>query len=229
MPKASSSAASPVSQGSSLSDKIREAILAQKFRPGDRLNETVLAREFNAGRIPIREALMRLEEQGLAVNRPRRGMFVNSLSDQESRQASSVRLVLEVEALKLCQAQCSPELLNRLESLLKRMEACGSGSPWEAAELDIEFHRTIWHFSGNEYLEKTLDSLCTVLFAHRALDAIGDARHHWMLGHHRMLLEFIEGRSEVTAEEAMLAHLQRGYEDPEQFSSLASESLEPAR
>ena len=220
MPKAS---ASPVSLGSSLADKIREAILAQRFKPGDRLNETVLAREFNASRILIREALMRLEEQGLAVSQPRRGMFVNSLGSRDTRQVSSVRLVLEIEVLKLCRARCTKELVDRLKGLLAKMAASRSGSPWEAAELDIEFHRTLWRFSGNAHLEKLLDSLCTVLFAHRALDAIGDDRLRWLLGHHQLLLDFIEGRTTLTAEEVMLGHLKSGYEEPEQFSSLAPE------
>ncbi len=229
MSKASRSHASSVSQGSCLADKIREEILARRFKPGDRLNETVLAREFSASRILIREALMRLEEQGLAISQPRRGMFVNSLSEQETRQVSSVRLILEAEALKLCRARCAPPLIERMKKLLERMEAAGAGSPWDAAEVDLEFHRTIWHFCGNDYLEKTLNSLCTVLFAHRALDAIGDDRLRWLLDHHRLLLDYIEGRSTLAAEEVVLRHLKNGYQDPEEFSSMAVEKLAHVR
>ena len=222
MPKASPSTLHPISQGSSLADQIRKAIFAQRFKPGDHLNETLLAGEFKASRILIREALMRLEEQGLAVSQPRRGMFVNSLGDRETRQVNSIRLVLEAEALKLCRARCSPELVGQLKGLLEQMEACGTGSPWEAAQIDLEFHRTIWRFSGNEYLEKALDSLCTVLFAHRALEAVGgDERLRWLLSHHKLLLDFIENCSKLTAEESLLAHLKIGYQDPEQYSSLA--------
>ena len=209
------------SQGAVLAEKIRDAILTQRFRPGDRLNETSLAREFGASRIPIREALMRLEEQGLAVSQPRRGMFVNSLSAQETRQVNSVRLVLEAEALKLCQQQCTAEMVAHLSAMLAPMEAWQGGSQWEAAELDLEFHRAMWRFSGNECLEKTLNTLCTVLFAHRALDAIGDDRMRWMLSHHRSLLEVVEGRSEMTPEEAIVGHVQIGYDAPEEFSSFA--------
>ncbi len=222
MSNAPATSESRISQGSSLAGKIREAILAQRFKPGDRLNETSLARKFKSGRILIREALMRLEEQGLVINQPRRGMFVNSLSAEETKQVTSIRLVLESEAIKLCRAQCTPELARHLSGLIAKMEVSSASSPWESAQLDLEFHRTIWRSAGNEYLEKTLNSLCTVLFAHRALGAIEDEHLRWILGHHRTLLEVIEGRSDLSPEQALLGHLKIGYDDPEQFSSLAA-------
>src|SRR4051794_591821 len=79
-----------------------EAILAGKFRPGDRLNESELGRRFQISRAPIREALQQLQEQGLVLNQPRRGMFVVSLTDQDIDKINSLRLILESEALLLC-------------------------------------------------------------------------------------------------------------------------------
>jgi len=206
---------------STLADKIREGILSHRYPPGERLNESSLAREFDVSRIVVRQALANLEEHGLAVNQPRRGMFVNSLSDEETQQVNSVRLVLEVEALKLCRAQRTVEMVRRFEALLARMESWKGGSQWEASELDLEFHRTIWRYSGNEHLQKALNSLCTVLFARRVLAGIGDDRMRWLLSHHRLLLDVIEDRSDDSPEAAVLAHLQMGYDDPERFSSFA--------
>jgi DNA-binding GntR family transcriptional regulator len=168
----------------------------------------------------VRQALASLEEHGLAVNQPRRGMFVNSLSDEETAQVNSVRLVLEVEALKLCRAQRSAEMERRFEAILARMENWSGGSQWEAAELDLEFHRAIWHFSGNGYLMRSLNSLCTVLFARRVLVGVEDARMRWILSHHRLLFDVIEDRSDASPEEAMLNHLKMGYDHPERFSSI---------
>jgi DNA-binding GntR family transcriptional regulator len=212
---------SSASVKSTLADKIREAIISHKYKPGERLNETSLAREFDVGRIMVRQALASLEEHGLAVNQPRRGMFVNSLSDDETAQVNSVRLVLEVEALKLCQAQRSAEMERRFETILARMENWTSGSQWEAAELDLEFHRAIWQFSGNDYLMRALNSLCTVLFARRVLVGVENDRMRWILSHHRLLLDVIQDRSNASPEEAMLNHLKIGYENPERFSSVA--------
>src|SRR3954463_6410511 len=78
------------------------AILSGKFKPGDRLNESELGRQLRVSRAPIREALQQLQEQGLGMNYPRRGMFVVSLTEQDIRKINSLRLLLEAEALLLC-------------------------------------------------------------------------------------------------------------------------------
>jgi DNA-binding GntR family transcriptional regulator len=225
MAKAKSKSASAVELKTSLVEKIRDGIISQKYKAGARLNETSLAREFNVSRIPVREALMQLEERGLAVSQPRRGMFVNSLNEVDTQQINSVRLVLEAEALKLCRALISAEMMRNLNSMVTAMEQWQSGSQLEAAELDLDFHRAIWHYSGNRYLEKTLNTLSPILFAHRALDGISDDRLRWILSHHRSLLNVIEGVSPESPEAAILAHLRAGYKDPERFSSMALESL----
>ena len=223
MAKAKSKSVSAVELKSLLVEKIRDGIISRKYKAGARLNETSLAREFNVSRIPIREALMQLEERGLAVSQPRRGMFVNSHNEVDTQQINSVRLVLEAEALKLCRALISAEMMRNLNSMVTAMEQWQSGTQLEAAELDLEFHRAIWNYSGNRFLEKTLNTLSPILFAHRALDGISDDRLRWILSHHRSLLNVIEGVSPESPEEAILAHLRVGYKDPDRFSSMALE------
>lgn len=224
MTKAKPKSGSAVELKSLLVEKIRDGIISRKYKAGARLNETSLAREFNVSRIPVREALMQLEERGLAVSQPRRGMFVNSLDEVDTQQINSVRLVLEAEAMKLCRALLSAEMTRTLNSMVTAMEQWRSGTQLEAAELDLEFHRAIWSYSGNRYLEKTLNTLSPILFAHRALDGISDDRLRWILSHHRSLLNVIEGISQESPEEAILAHLRVGYKDPERFSSMALEN-----
>ncbi len=224
MNEARSKNTTPAEFKSSLVEKIRDGIVSQKYKAGARLNEASLSREFSVSRIQVREALMQLEEHGLAVSQPRRGMFVNNLSEVDTQQINSVRLVLEAEALKLCRARISAEMTRTLNGLVTAMEKWQSGSPLEAAELDLKFHRAIWYFGGNRYLEKALNTLSPILFAHRALDGISDDRMRWILNHHRSLLNVIEGSSPESPEEAILAHLRAGYKDPDRFSSMALEN-----
>src|SRR5450432_4132166 len=80
---------------------LRADIMSGKYRPGDRLNESQIARELNISRIPVREALSQLQEQGLVQNRERRGMFVINIGPDEVQQITSLRLVLETEAMRL--------------------------------------------------------------------------------------------------------------------------------
>jgi DNA-binding GntR family transcriptional regulator len=206
---------------------LRDAIITGRFKPGDRLNESKLARQYNMSRIPVREALQQLQEQGLVMNHPRRGMFVNMLSDEDCQKINSVRIILESEALKLCRARLTPAAEHHLVELVEKMEGCEAAAQIDdAAALDLEFHRAVWGYSGNAYLEKTLDSLVPVLFAHQALEYLThDRARRWPLNHHRQLLEVILGKSGRTAEEAMVVHLRHRYVNPERYSSLALAGL----
>lgn len=204
-----------------LVEKLRDAIIARKYKPGDRLNETSLALQFNVSRVAVREALMQLQQRGLVMNHPRRGMFVNSLIETDAQKINSVRIVLEAEALRLCRGKLTKQIAKHLDGLVTRMERGQSNSQFETAEMDLNFHRAIWLYSENSYLAKALNSFVPILFAHRALDSISDEQMRWHLSHHRLLLDVIKGVSSQSPEEAILAHLRIGYTNPERFSSLA--------
>ncbi|HEY0263934.1 MAG TPA: GntR family transcriptional regulator [Granulicella sp.] len=206
-----------------LVEKLRDAIITRKFEPGERLNETNLASRYNVSRVAVREALMQLQLQGLVMNHPRRGMFVNSLSEVDSQKINSLRIPLEAEALRLCKTSANKQMVKHLASLVVQMEKWDSGSQFESAELDLQFHRAVWVYSGNTYLAKSLNSFAPILFAHRALDGMTDERRRWNLRDHRSLLDVIEGKSDRTPEEAILAHLKIGYDEPGKFSSFAGE------
>src|SRR5580692_8108023 len=111
-----------------VAERLRESIVSGVYKPGTRLNESKLARQFGVSRIPVREALMKLQMQGLVMNHPRRGMFVNTLSEDDTQKINSVRIVLESEAIKLCRARLTPEMDGRLNGIVERMEAWNPGS-----------------------------------------------------------------------------------------------------
>ncbi|WP_116091688.1 GntR family transcriptional regulator [Sphingomonas crusticola] len=199
---------------------LRAQIMSGKYRPGERLNESQIAREFNISRIPVREALSQLQEQGLVMNHERRGMFVIKLSPDEVQQINSLRMVLEAEALRLVRMRMTPELLAELTALVEQMEAW-DGPLIDAAALDRKFHAVMWHATGNPFLERTLISLTTSLFAHKALEHVSQEIRRWRLNHHRALLDFVAG-GEGDPQLAILTHLRMAYTEPERFSSLAA-------
>lgn len=202
---------------------IREGIIRGKYRAGERLNESKLARQFGVSRIPVREALMQLQEQGLVMNHPRRGMFVNSLGNEDTQKINSVRIVLEAEAMKLCRARFTSEMNTSLARIVRAMERWKGGPELDAAALDLEFHRTLWNGSGNPFLFRTLDSLVRVVLAHHALDTIARDQVRWSMKHHRVLLEVVRGESSLTPEEAIVTHLRMCYSNPEGFSSFGAQ------
>ena len=199
---------------------LRADILAGKYRPGDRLNESQIARELNISRIPVREALSQLQEQGLVVNRERRGMFVISLGAEEVRQISSLRIILETEAIKLARRHMTPAVLAQLEALMTQMDAW-DGTLLDAAALDLEFHRVIWRTTGNPYLERALNTLMVPMFAHRTLEHVSQEIRRWRLSHHRALLDLVAGQSDGDPQEALLTHLRMSFTEPERYSTLA--------
>lgn len=198
---------------------LREAIVSGRYRPGERLNESKIAREFGISRIPVREALMQLQEHGLVMNHERRGMFVTQLSEEDVQRINSLRVVLEAEALKLCRLKISKKDAARLTDIMVRMEAWTERTEMDAAALDLQFHRTLWEAAGNPYLAKTLDSLVTSLFAHKALEYVSADLKRWSLHHHRALLDVALGHSSIEPEAAIIIHLRTAYNEPERFSS----------
>jgi DNA-binding GntR family transcriptional regulator len=195
-------------------------ILAGKYKPGDRLNESQIARELNISRIPVREALSQLQEQGLVMNRERRGMFVTHIGAEEVQQINAVRVILEAEALRLAKARMTPDIAARLESLMTQMNEW-NGTLLEAAALDLEFHRVIWRAAGNPYLERAMNALMVPLFAHRALDHVSQEIRRWRLSHHRILLDSVIGRTDENPQDALLTHMNMSYIEPEEQAARA--------
>jgi DNA-binding GntR family transcriptional regulator len=217
----------PLKVGLSLKERvaqqITDAILTGKIRPGERLNESQLARELEVSRAPVREALQHLNEQALIVNIPRRGMFVVSLEHEEIQKITSLRMILEAEALRLVRQNLTPQIERRLGQLIDTMDAMQPTPTGQASRVDLEFHRAIWAASGNEYLERTLTSLTAALFAHSALTLLRQDKIRMVLDSHRPLFDFICGRLDTSAEDVMVAHLALRYPDPVRFSSLAKQ------
>jgi DNA-binding GntR family transcriptional regulator len=228
--------AAPLTLKSRVVGTLRAAILSGRYMPGDRLNEAKLAHEFNISRIPIREALIQLQESGLVMIHEGRGLCVTKLSEEDIQRINSVRLVMETEAIWLARRNMTPQIAAQLEDVLARMEAAHDLLV-EVAPLDIEFHRLIWAASGNPYLARTLDSLVAQLFAHKTLEhqvfaktAPQKAREEfrvWRVAHHRELFDVLMGKTEADPEDAVLKHLRAGFDDPDRFSSLPIRSQPP--
>jgi DNA-binding GntR family transcriptional regulator len=193
---------------------VAEAIFSGKIKPGERLNESQLARELCVSRAPIREALLRLQEQGLVLNHPRRGMFVVHLEADDILNINAVRVLLEGEALRLCRKNLTRQREAKLIQLLERMERSESLGPHARVHLDLDFHRAIWSQAGNQYLERLLVGLTAPLFAHavlsnRKIDEVRD-----IIKSHRPLLAFVQGKSKESAENVLAAHLKIPWSPP---------------
>lgn len=126
--------------------RLRAAILEGHFLPGDRLRETDLASALGVSRGPIREALVKLEREGLVIIRPHRGAFVAQLSLEDLEEVYTLRLAIEQLAVKRCIQLNDRELGANFERAMALMEgAVDKGiSAVDGAEVDLLFHDQIY-------------------------------------------------------------------------------------
>ena len=140
--------------------ELREAILAGRLPPGVRIVEAEIARQMAISRGPIREAIRRLESDGLVEYQPRRGTVVVRLSPDEVRDAYYLRAHLEAYAVRLAAVRATETDFATLEELIDRM--CASAGRDEFGELlsaDVAFHAHICQLSGSKRLYRLWDSL----------------------------------------------------------------------
>lgn len=139
---------------------LRKAIHVGKLRPRQRIIEEDLARELDVSRGPVREALLRLERDGLVVTTSRRGTFIRDISLAEIGVIFRMRAKLEglcVRYMRENSAIDPTELLNR--ALKKLNAAAAKNSDEQFFRADMELHRTIWQAANQPLLYRTLHLL----------------------------------------------------------------------
>lgn len=149
-----------VSASKKVEAHLRKAIHAGKLRPRQRIIEEDLAKELQVSRGPVREALLRLERDGLVVTTSRRGTFIRDISLAEIGVIFRMRAKLEglcVRYMRENSSIDSAELLNR--ALKKLKTAAAKSNEEQFFHADMELHRTIWKASNQPLLYRTLNLL----------------------------------------------------------------------
>lgn len=138
-------------------EQIRDDILNNKFKLGDKLVEAQIASDFHLSRTPIREALKQLELEGLVEHIPNRGMIVKGISDQDVEDIYAVRAILEEIAVKWAIERSSEDLINELVEIHDLMEFYTFKDDFEKfLELSTQFHETIYSATKSRYLKQVL-------------------------------------------------------------------------
>ena len=122
---------------------LREKVLSGSLPPGTELRQETIARQFGVSRVPVREAMSRLQAEGLIVRRPRRGFVVTSLDVPEIIEIFELRMVLEQHAIDTATRMRSEADVAAVEELLAKMEELDPATPdYVAAWLNLnrEFH-----------------------------------------------------------------------------------------
>jgi DNA-binding GntR family transcriptional regulator len=198
-----------------IAGRLRRAILGGHFGPGERLGEEMLARSMGVSRGPLREALLRLEREGLVIIRRNRGAFVAQLSSEDLEELYTLRVVLEQMALKRAIHRAQPADIAAMEAVLRDMATSAERgvSEQEAAELDLRFHDLIYDAARHRRLRACWTNLrpqIHILLLNRNV-AHEDFRE-MLITSHQVILEAIRAKVEAAAEEILDDHLHGSYE-----------------
>ncbi len=198
-----------------VTDDLRRAIVSGEIPAGERLREDELAAQMKVSRGPIREALVRLEQEGLVVLERHRGARVFTLSREDHEHIYSVRRALEQIAVEYACRNGVDEDFERMQGVLREFNRAGRAArtPAAVADWDIRFHDSIYLAAHNAPLYRAWEGLRsqihTVLTTRMALRQ--DYKDSWEPDH-QQLLDLLKQRKKTEAGKFIRSHVAAGYE-----------------
>ena len=187
---------------------LRQAILRGELKPGERLMEIQLANKLGVSRTPIREAIRKLELEGLVLMIPRKGAEVAKISEKSLKDVLEVRRSLEELAIELaCQRMTDTDLQELERKQKKFCEAISRGSAMDIAESDESYHDVIYNCTRNTRLVQILNNLREQMYRFR-LEYIKDEDKRQILRlEHEKILKELRNRHVAEARAAVREHI----------------------
>lgn len=187
---------------------LRRAILKGELKPGERLMEITLADKLGVSRTPIREAIRKLELEGLVVMAPRKGAKVASITERDLSDVLEVRKGMEVLAISLACKRITGEELEKLETIEQSFQKLiESGNLTELAEMDVKFHDTIYQATNNQRLVQLLNNLREQMYRYRMEYLKDIAVRRTLAEEHKTICQALRERDEQQAEQYVSIHI----------------------
>jgi DNA-binding GntR family transcriptional regulator len=187
---------------------LRQAILKGELAPGERLMEIQLAERLGVSRTPIREAIRKLELEGLVLMVPRKGAEVAKISEKSLRDVLEVRRSLEELAIELACQRMNPEAVEELEEKQAEFRAAvEKGNAMEIAETDEAYHDVIYKGTYNEKLVQMINNLREQMYRYRLEYIKDEDKRQVLLLEHDNILKAVKQRKVQDAKEAMREHI----------------------
>lgn len=187
---------------------LRQAILKGEMKPGERLMEVSLAKKLGVSRTPVREAIRKLELEGLVLMIPRRGAEVAGITEKSLKDVLEVRKVLEELAIVLACKRMTKEQIRMLEVAANSFKiAVGKAEPVEIAGSDEAFHDIIFNGTGNEKLVLLLNNLREQMYRYRLEYVKNPRQRKPLMEEHDKILSAIKNRDEIAARSIMDIHI----------------------
>ena len=192
-------------------DRAVEAIVSGEIVAGGPISEIEIADRFGVSRGPAREAIFRLESNGLVTRTAHLGARVVALTAEDLRSLYEMREALECKATRLAATRISDEALVQMAMILERdaqNAEMASGKAYYQLGTDDDFHVMIIRASGNMRIERALcEELYDVLRLYRFRSSMAEGRAQTAWDEHQAILKALKARDPDAAEEAMRHHI----------------------
>jgi len=190
-------------------ETLREAILTGQLKAGERLMEVQLAEEMGVSRTPVREAIRKLELEGLVVMIPRKGAYVADISTKDIADVFEIRSALEALAAALACERITEDELEELERLLVKIAECAEKNDLETlVQLDTQFHDILYRASRNDRLVQIINNLREHIQRFRTSSLATPGRMRETVEEHKALVEAISSRNVELAQRLAQEHIE---------------------
>ena len=185
---------------------LRNEIINGEYVPGTKISQEKIANALGVSRMPVREAIRRLQVEGLITNTPHKGAVVTQLTNEEIEELYDIRLVLETLAIRLAIQNITNEELMDLDAILAKMDEEAKNNEYNM-KLNRQFHMTIYAASKRKHLLHMLSSIWNTLEPYRHAFTGLPGRISTSLEHHRCILVALKNHNLEEAIQYTQAHL----------------------
>lgn len=193
-------------------DQLVEAIMNQEIGKTDRLVQEKLAAQLQISRTPVREALLRLEKEGVLTTAASGGFRLARMDESEVLQLYQVRAAIEGQAARILTAQADRAQLDSLRALIRREEAREMTTTRDYFAANRNIHRAFVEMAGNRFLLEMFDMIWGKAMAFHLFSTIENVDLDKSLGNHLALVQVIEDGDKTQALEAFTDHIKDGFD-----------------
>ena len=193
-------------------DQLVAAIMDREIGPDDRLVQEKLAAELDISRTPVREALLRLEKEGVLNVAPSGGFRLAEITEEETLELYQARAAIEGQAARILAARNEPQELDRLRALIAREEDLTNPTTRDYFVANRTIHRAFMEAAGNRFLLEMFDMIWGRAMAFHLFAAIENTDISQSLGDHIALVDTLATGDRTAALEHFTTHIQSGFD-----------------
>lgn len=187
---------------------LRQAIIKGELKPGEKLLEIKLADMLGVSRTPIREAMRKLEQEGLVIMTPRHGVTVSGITRKHLQDVLEIRLALERLAIELACERMNAEQLKMLRGLHKEIkERKDSEDAHELSDIDEKFHEQIYNSTNNPRLIQMLENLREQMYRYRLVYMQDMDKRSRLITEHNRIVKALETHDAESGKNAISEHI----------------------